>query len=128
MNAIEQALHDSAHGESEEIRVTALAYWLDQQEFNPLALGCAAETLRALLKRSSEDADAYEVIANENTRLLGVVLERRSQKVLLSELYQVLGALGAPAKVLDQVLAGAHGKRLPHKTLLPFIADFDDGK
>jgi hypothetical protein len=41
-------------------------------------------------------------------------------KKLVAELYQVCGVLNAPAKVLDQLSAAANGKRLPHKTLLPF--------
>lgn len=39
---------------------------------------------------------------------------------LLGELYQVLGALDAGAKVLDQVSAAIHGLPLPHATLLPY--------
>lgn len=39
---------------------------------------------------------------------------------LCAELYQVLGTLGAPERVLDQVLAAAEGRLLPHRTLLPF--------
>jgi len=39
---------------------------------------------------------------------------------LLSELYQILGALDAPEMVLDQVLAAAEGGSLPYSTLLPF--------
>jgi hypothetical protein len=39
---------------------------------------------------------------------------------LLSELYQVCGVLNAPAKVLDQIVAGTVGKPLPYETLLPF--------
>ncbi|MFP6860625.1 hypothetical protein [Pseudomonas sp.] len=39
---------------------------------------------------------------------------------LLSELYQILGALDAPEMVLDQVLAAAEGGSLPYPTLLPF--------
>lgn len=46
-------------------------------------------------------------------------------KELLSELYQVLGELDAPAKVLDQVAAAIAGQPLPHATLLPFAADAD---
>jgi hypothetical protein len=39
---------------------------------------------------------------------------------LIAELYQVLGALGAPDHVLDQALAGAEGRPLPYESLLPF--------
>lgn len=40
---------------------------------------------------------------------------------LCAEMYQIAGVLEAPAKVLDQLSAGAQGKKLPHSTLLPFI-------
>lgn len=40
---------------------------------------------------------------------------------LLGELYQILGALDAGAKVLDQVSAAIHGQPLPHETLLPYV-------
>ena len=43
-------------------------------------------------------------------------------ETLCAELYQVLGTLGAPSRVLDQVLAAAEGRPLPHRTLLPFTA------
>lgn len=41
---------------------------------------------------------------------------------LLSELYQVLGAMDAPEAVLDQVIAALEGGPLPHESLLPFAA------
>ena len=47
--------------------------------------------------------------------------KKKQYRDLLGELYQVLGALDAPAHVLDQVLAAAERRKLPHKTLLPFI-------
>lgn len=46
-------------------------------------------------------------------------------KKLLGELYQVLGVLDAGEDVMDQVSAAIAGKKLPHKTLLPF--QIDDG-
>ena len=39
---------------------------------------------------------------------------------LLSELYQILGALNAPVNILDQVSEAISGQNLPYKTLLPF--------
>ena len=46
---------------------------------------------------------------------------------MAAELYQVCGALNAPAKVLDQLAAAASGESLPYETLLPSIAnDFTD--
>jgi len=45
---------------------------------------------------------------------------------LLGELYQVLGALSAGGKVLDQVSAAIQGQPLPHVTLLPYCAGDPD--
>lgn len=47
---------------------------------------------------------------------------------LLCELYQVLGALDAPAKVMDQVKAAMYGEELPYDTLLPFFNLEDEWK
>lgn len=41
---------------------------------------------------------------------------------LAAEVYQVVGAIGAPVRVLDQLAAAADGKPLPHDTVLPFDA------
>ncbi len=41
-------------------------------------------------------------------------------ETVCSELYQVLGTLGAPGYVLDQALAAAEGRDLPRDTILPF--------
>ncbi|WP_274644241.1 Lar family restriction alleviation protein [Pseudomonas serbica] len=51
---LKQAVHDSAHAETEEQRVTALAYWLDQQVFESGMLSCAAATLLSYLDRFKE--------------------------------------------------------------------------
>jgi hypothetical protein len=42
---------------------------------------------------------------------------------LLCELYQVLGALDADSKVLDQVQAAINNEPLPHTTLLLYVVD-----
>lgn len=42
---------------------------------------------------------------------------------LMCQLYQILGALDAPANVLDNVSAAMHGETLPHGELLPFVVD-----
>lgn len=49
--------------------------------------------------------------------------EARLRRVC-SEMYQVAGALGAPADVLDQLLAASEGEPLPHESLLPFRLPF----
>lgn len=46
---------------------------------------------------------------------------------LCGELYQVLGAVGAPVGVLDKVVAAAQGKPIPDVELLPINElDFDE--
>lgn len=41
----------------------------------------------------------------------------------MCELYVILGAIDAPAAVLDQVLAAVEGEELPYSTLIPFEND-----
>lgn len=50
---------------------------------------------------------------------------KSDEQQLLAELYQILGVLDAPARVLDQVSAAVNGDPLPYDTLLPFIKDQD---
>ena len=71
---------------------------------------------------------ARYVQAADEIEALRAECERLREKVeqimgLAAELYQVLGALDADDKVLDQVSAAAHGNPLPHDTLLPFTSD-----
>ena len=40
-------------------------------------------------------------------------------EAVCAEAYQVAGAVGAPVRVLDQLLAASEGDPLPHKTVLP---------
>ena len=47
-------------------------------------------------------------------------MKLKRQRQLFGELYQVLGALDAPAHVLDKVSAAANGERIDGKSLLPF--------
>lgn len=47
----------------------------------------------------------------------------KTPQELFSELYQILGALDAPAAVLDQVLAAANGETIPVTSLLPFTPE-----
>ena len=41
-------------------------------------------------------------------------------ETVCAEAYQVAGAIGAPVRVLDQLLAAAEGRPLPHRSVLPF--------
>jgi hypothetical protein len=40
-----------------------------------------------------------------------------------AEAYQFAGAVGAPERVLDNLLAAATGRELPHESFLPVTAD-----
>lgn len=46
----------------------------------------------------------------------------KRQKQLFCELYQILGALDAPARILDKVSAAANGEKISTKSLLPFLS------
>ncbi|MGE8547930.1 MAG: hypothetical protein ACN6OC_10885 [Alcaligenes sp.] len=51
---LQEARHDSAHAETESERVRALAYWLEQQTYEPDMLSNAADTLRAYLEEKNQ--------------------------------------------------------------------------
>lgn len=51
---LQEARHDSAHAETESERVRALAYWLEQQTYEPEMLSNAADTLRAYLEEKNQ--------------------------------------------------------------------------
>lgn len=60
--ALRKARHDTAHAKTEQERVLSLAYWLDQQKFEPGMLSCAAETLRAFLRSQEQlPQQAYDL-------------------------------------------------------------------
>ena len=48
-------------------------------------------------------------------------LIKKDAKMLFAELYQICGALGCNAKILDNLSAASRGLKPPHKTLLPFV-------
>jgi len=52
-------------------------------------------------------------------------LRRRLEALegVCAEAYQLAGAVGAPARVLDQLHAAAEGKPLPHASILPIGAE-----
>ncbi|MFY1855200.1 hypothetical protein ACOTBX_24675 [Achromobacter xylosoxidans] len=68
--AAHKAKHDTVHAETEHERVTALAYWLDQQTFEPGMLSIAAATLRAMLTRNA--APQASTVAGEAVYTLRV--------------------------------------------------------
>lgn len=61
----------------------------------------------------------------QNVEILRQEIVKRDARIaeltsLCAELYQVLGALDAPAHVLDKVSAAASGEPIPDMELLPF--------
>ena len=85
-----------------------------------------SNTKRGVNRRDYGLSEAYVKCADELDQAL-TTLEQPGLQDLAAELYQVCGALNAPAKVLDQLAAAASGEPLPYETLLPSIAnDFTD--
>jgi hypothetical protein len=81
------------------------------QEFPPEEpMVCNVEVGNALPKANRHDR-----------RMRGARRRIDTLENVLSELYQVLGELDAPEKVLDQVTAALEGAVLPHESLLPFV-------
>lgn len=88
-------------------------------------LRAEVEMLRSDRKACLEEFKALRRSADETERELRADVE--ALRHLAGELYQVLGALGAldaPAGVLDAVLAAAHGEPMEGRgSLLPFVSE-----
>lgn len=64
--------------------------------------------------------NAFADVLSDSNEYAAQVVEMRN---MCFEVYQINGQLGANEKVLDNLMAAFEGKRLPHKTLLPYEAD-----
>ena len=62
-------------------------------------------------------------MASEHQQL--AALQRRVDDLaqVCAEAYQFAGAVGAPERVLDNLLAGAEGQPIPHASILPVLAE-----
>lgn len=67
--------------------------------------------------------DSADTVTGDTDTDTDTDIDRQARANLMCELYVVLGALDAPAAVLDQVLAAVEGEELPYSTLLPFKND-----
>lgn len=94
---LKQAIHDSAHAETEEQRVTALAYWLDQQSFESGMLSCAAATLLSFIERSKELSCPEPVV--KQTSWADVQPWFEANKQMLKDVYRFEGLGGAALEV-----------------------------
>ena len=84
-------------------------------------LRAEVEMLRSDRKACLEEFKALRRSADETESELRAEVE--ALRLLAGELYQVLGALDAPAGVLDAVLAAAHGESMGGRdSLLPFVS------
>lgn len=83
---------------------------------HPFLCGCGARYLIAGAA-VNKAFDSAETVAGD------AGIDRQARANLMCELYVILGALDAPAAVLDQVLAAVEGDELPYSTLLPFEND-----
>lgn len=90
LQAAEERLKLVFESPDEEVRLEALAYWLEQQRFRPEVLSIAAADLRALFKRAQEAQDVAPTVApawNETVAQAGFsALERRGFRVGASDL------------------------------------------
>lgn len=80
------------------------------------------ETSRFITQPLVPIQETLKQMANKIRRKFAVpeVPSRRELLNLCAEVYQACGALNAPVQVLDNLVAAASQKALPHKTLLPF--------
>ncbi|HFL7937964.1 TPA: hypothetical protein ACG5DM_000964 [Pseudomonas putida] len=83
---------------------------------HPFLCDCGARYLIAE-PTVSQAFDSAETVGDD------AGFDRQAKANLMCELYVILGALDAPAAVLDQVLAAVEGERLPYSTLIPFEND-----
>jgi hypothetical protein len=93
---LKQAVHDSANAETEEQRVTALAYWLDQQVFESGMLSCAAATLLSYLDRCK---DLPPVPVVKQTTWADVEPWFEANEQMLRDVFRFEGLKGAALEV-----------------------------
>lgn len=83
-----------------------------------------SESIRGLVDAFCESVEDYLVtcrsIGKKPDQPSPVIIGKHP-KALFGELYQILGALDAPARVLDQVSAASVGNPIPIDPLLPFV-------
>ena len=95
------------------------------------ALGDRDARIDDLARPSSPSAPlgAQPTLLGVCTVLRRRLLERRISilEQVCAEAYQLVGAVGAPVKALDNLAAAAAGKPIPHETFLPVsTADGDE--
>ena len=82
------------------------------------------DPLLADLASANADKQAYGQNAIDLRKRLTKAQARIADlEALCGELYQVLGALDAPAQVLDKVYAASNGDAIPSGDLLPFVPE-----
>jgi len=73
----------------------------------------------------TEDCDVAEKTDADRAHHDIAALQRRVDELerVCAEAYQFAGTVGAPERVLDNLLAGAVGQPIPHETILPVTAE-----
>lgn len=131
---LDQARRTAEHWKAEHLAGNAV---IDQLRAEVERLTAAAEdeavygdhnlvpSLQAEVEALRGDLSAAASIANQNAdHALRLNADVEALRHLAGELYQVLGALDAPAGVLDAVLAAAHGEPMEGRgSLLPFVSE-----
>jgi hypothetical protein len=111
---LKQAIHDSVHAETEEQRVTALAYWLEQQAFESGMLSCAAATLRSYLERNKEQPCPEPVV--RQTTWADVQPWYEANEQMLRDVFRFEGLKGAALEVWRAAAKPAPLAVTPDKT------------
>jgi hypothetical protein len=70
-----------------------------------------------------EDQTLYRDLKWVPVEMNKLAAETQALRQLCAEMYQVYGACGSSARVLDQLSSAASGKPLPYETLLPYIKE-----
>ena len=79
-----------------------------------------ADALAAELEATKTERDSWERQASDRLDdVLKVAAERDALRLVCGEAYQMAGALNAPTKALDNLLAASTGAPLPHESFLP---------
>lgn len=123
---LREARHDSAHAETESERVRALAYWLEQQTYEPDMLSNAADTLRAYLEERSQTQPlpASLVPTAPDLEYLRGAVENTALPAFLRG--QIAAAVKALATQAQQPVSGADG--FPWANFPAYLIDNCEGE
>lgn len=90
----------------------------------PCARHCEANAFQIEIRGlTAAHASAWEAGKKLAQQALKAERERDALRLVCGEAYQMAGALDAPTKALDNLLAASTGAPLPHETFLPALSE-----